>query len=518
MKGRMKRVLAVLWRYLWLFFAVSLGLAAPFIVLWGAVAVLPLALGVLWALWVTRPLEVLPAARSPAPPPVDGSAAAPEATAPERAPSVAGPTPAMEKTVGRPVQPLRSQPPIPHGFPPRPAAPIAGQPETSAPVPPVVVPPPQDGAWIRGLRSQLPHSFEPDYERNAGVPGFIYLARNDAHAPGIYKLGQSTHPLNRLVQLNNDHAELGWPGTYSLVDCVPTSDALRTERLLFEWLTARRISPGREFFWATPEDIIPLFRAAASCIDNGSGHSIAQSAIGAPDPAWFLPPSTRANPTPLGPGQDGWIGILRNPVYRANVFRLVGGVTSPIERAKQLDAAARERTTGIGYFEVVYQVGLSSARAAFETVKRSLRSHAMPTGTNFYEIPLSSILTEVNEAVRYFAEAPATHPPLRPAASGTRPAYASPASRPSPPKRPPQPPTTDAELGPDEVFWITAHTAPAHPSYAPWTVACGGCQLGLRIHGRIGDIGIVRCPRCGHQARYRQGASGAVAMPTSSGT
>ena len=59
--------------------------------------------------------------------------------------------------------------------------------------------------------------------RHSGLPGFLYLARNDQHIGDLYKVGYTTQePDARVAMLNEELSNAGDIGSFRLVHTVRT--------------------------------------------------------------------------------------------------------------------------------------------------------------------------------------------------------------------------------------------------------------------------------------------------------
>lgn len=88
-----------------------------------------------------------------------------------------------------------------------------------------------------------------DYDQNHGVPGVVYILRNEGLKAGYFKIGCSRRSGHkRAFELNVD-ANTGTPGTFRCVFEQRTKDCGRAEQLVFQRLHAhRRGKRGQEFF------------------------------------------------------------------------------------------------------------------------------------------------------------------------------------------------------------------------------------------------------------------------------
>lgn len=110
-------------------------------------------------------------------------------------------------------------------------------------------------------------------EKFYGVPGHIYVARNDAHRDGIYKIGLTTrvNPETRINELNKQAHEArvtGHIGHLKLVCSYETIDCGRAESTIHEKLASYRYSHNREFFELRLEAIQSAIKSVLGDIDR----------------------------------------------------------------------------------------------------------------------------------------------------------------------------------------------------------------------------------------------------------
>jgi hypothetical protein len=367
------------------------------------------------------------------------------------------------------------------------------------------------GTGDRPRPALTPSAVEDTYRRNAGRPGFIYAARNGEHVPGLYKIGQTHHQAAvRLAELNRDHAALGGAGTFGLLAYEATPDAFNTEQLLHDMLRSRRASPTREFFWASADEIRAFMRQATEQARRGAWTLPPDLNLAAPDPAWQMKQAPLSPDQAPESGDVGWLAVLANSAYRSGLYRLMGGSTPPGRRARLLNEEASVRPVGIGNWQVAHEERVAHPQIAFETLKRAMAPKAFPSGTNFFEAPLEDLVLVLGEVASRFPPPSAKAGPRVAVAAPAPPEPRLPSRRPSP-----APPSWTAEIergqgvvGPDETFTVTVVDGYVRQDQRPWTTECGACGLELMLHARIGDVGLVRCPKCGHEDRYRQRAYG----------
>lgn len=371
----------------------------------------------------------------------------------------------------------------------------AAPPRRATPTAPVAVPPPAVG---------------PDhFRRHAGIPGFLYAAKNSEHLPGLFKVGYTTlSPAQRLAELNREHLSLEAPGGYGLVASEVTVDTFNSEQLLFDMLSVRRLSPGREFFWATADELVMLLRRAAALAAQGNWQVPANSLSATADARWNLEDSCNPTPLALSPGQHGWLAVLRNPVYRMDLYRIIGGATDPLVRCRQLNDRISGCTAGVGYWHVVHQVAAAQPQLAFEVLKREISGHSLASGTNCYVAPLGRLVTAIQDVVQRIDMAGPGPGPKR-SVDRAR-ATGSHGQAANPPAQPAARPHSEIPgvRGPDDVFTVAVMPAYVPREMRPWTIKCSGCQVNLALRAQIGAIGTVQCPRVQHEGALPAGGSG----------
>ncbi|GAB3768300.1 hypothetical protein GCM10028796_31520 [Ramlibacter monticola] len=155
------------------------------------------------------------------------------------------------------------------------------------------------------------------YTRHSGVPGYLYLARNDLHRDGIYKLGYTVRtPSERVGRLNAETALMKGLGTFSLVEATPVRASYDAEQLLFNALSRRRVSSRREFFLGDRDLLRQVLREAAG-LDPGDPRSISllESHWGGDEVERFVLPQDIQSVPPAPPG-GGWVYLFEPHWYR----------------------------------------------------------------------------------------------------------------------------------------------------------------------------------------------------------
>ncbi len=113
------------------------------------------------------------------------------------------------------------------------------------------------------------------------MTGWVYAFVTPS-MPGIVKIGATTRDVaERLCEANASHT---WcpPEPYVVVCCVEVEDPLAVERGVHAAIRARRVSPRREFFHATPEEVSSLFGMLVPMPAPQPGAALSTSAQRAP--------------------------------------------------------------------------------------------------------------------------------------------------------------------------------------------------------------------------------------------
>jgi hypothetical protein len=97
------------------------------------------------------------------------------------------------------------------------------------------------------FRSQRHRRIEPNYDRNDGLPGVVYILTNAAHKDSILKIGQSTISGHRRAQHMNQTVGTETPKLFVCVFECPTDDCGRAEKAVHERLAAHRLT-RQEYF------------------------------------------------------------------------------------------------------------------------------------------------------------------------------------------------------------------------------------------------------------------------------
>ena len=130
------------------------------------------------------------------------------------------------------------------------------------------------------------------YDQNHGIPGVVYILRNEGLKAGYFKIGCSRRSGHkRAFELNVD-ANTGTPGTFKCIFEHRTTDCGRAEQLVFQRLHAhRRGKWGQEFFEVELELARRTIVAVCAEIDGAHVRSVLPPPPGRLDPPAVQSPS-----------------------------------------------------------------------------------------------------------------------------------------------------------------------------------------------------------------------------------
>lgn len=307
------------------------------------------------------------------------------------------------------------------------------------------------------------------FNRHAGMPGHLYLARNDMHRRGVYKLGYTLgHPSERAKTLNAETSQMRGLGTFGIVDSAPVRAAFDAEQLLFEALTQRRISTTREFFFDDEQVLRVALREVAGvdmqdqreralCIDRWALTRVQHVR---------LTPSIDHIPPALPGG--GWIYIFEphwyvQPLYYACCTRMPARTILALLKRR---SAATSLPDGFSLVHAEPVVNVAAARQAWVRAVRPFRF-----------------------ASKHPAWLKADLGDLRPVATVAALAECVPSERLG---------SSNSSEWPAKKDINVTRVARALPQWSAW---CMGCKCGalLRFTGKIGAVETLSCPACGNE-------------------
>ena len=195
-----------------------------------------------------------------------------------------------------------------------------------------------------------------DYERHRGIPGFLYVARNNEHRDHLFKLGYTTvSPQHRTTTLDEQLKKAADIGKFRILHSVPVCASRDTEEALFIALRKRRVIGSREYFYADEQSLCLAVDAAAQVCE---GSTDALNNFLECDP-WSTCPEI---PTPVSAGcvipprlseGGGWVILLNNFWHRPDTYRIGFTTKSCREFLHRINSAQRSKTTQIGFYEMV---------------------------------------------------------------------------------------------------------------------------------------------------------------------
>lgn len=342
------------------------------------------------------------------------------------------------------------------------------------------VPSRSDGAGSRTIGNT--RIFDPQYfRRHSKVAGFIYLARNSYHQPGLHKIGYTTlNPNARLKQLNNQHKIASDVGVFLLMHSVPVSDSYEAEQALFDVLSNARVAMKREFFFERQELLIRGLEAARQ-------FSVTQPDAFTQFNEWSQDGNGWSNKRPenivqmsvipLIHPECGWVYIVRNPWHRDNIYRVSCTRHSPLKKVESLNAVQRQLTSQIGFYGLVYCVGISDVVTFQNCLNRHLSQYRIKGSRVFYDASLDTLKNTIREKVQ------------KPTA--------------------PQVAVALQKISPAQILVEEVNVRPSK-EWVAWTSPCPGCGVILRLRGIIGVQESRACPVCAHGINCYIGSMGAI--------
>lgn len=93
---------------------------------------------------------------------------------------------------------------------------------------------------------------------------------------------------------------------------------------------------------------------------------------------------------------EGYIYILKNPLYKDNIIKIGKTGRSPKERSEELS-----RETGVpGDFEILYKLEVSNCNIAEKLVHEKLKSYRIADGKEFFRLPISEATNIIVKVIR----------------------------------------------------------------------------------------------------------------------
>ena len=320
--------------------------------------------------------------------------------------------------------------------------------------------------------------FDPThYSRHTGVPGFLYIARNNFHQLGLHKLGYTTlAPSQRIKTLNQQHARASDVGAFTLVHAVEVSGSYDAEQALFDAIADTRVAEKREFFFERSDFFIHAAQAA-SCFNSGNPNALDDFldwSLSLDSWEKYRPASVHSvSVPPKVKITDGWIYVARNQWHRESILRIGQSKNDPQIKVDELNRMQRQLTCQIGFYKLVECVVVDDLQYAFSELKKLIQQYKIPGERVFFDIPLSHLRGLILDVTREGARCSMNTTPLE---------------------------ITD-QISVDVV------SMKPHPSWKAWTMCCPSCQQLLRFRGTVAAVGIVACPTCVEHIHCRIGAS-----------
>lgn len=97
-------------------------------------------------------------------------------------------------------------------------------------------------------------------------------------------------------------------------------------------------------------------------------------------------------------GVAGWIYAARNEMHLADVFKLGYTTATPEERVKNLNTEQRNRTSQIGFFELVFARPVIDTYGAEQRLFAAIAHHRVSKGKEFFCLPLDELAAEIAAA------------------------------------------------------------------------------------------------------------------------
>jgi hypothetical protein len=326
------------------------------------------------------------------------------------------------------------------------------------------------------------------YARHRGVPGYLYMARNDSHVEGAFKLGYTTVlPIQRIEKLSQQCSQQARDvGAFRLVHAIPVSDSYDMEQMLFHALVSRRIEVSKEFFFGSADGLCGALEAAHAADRAGSVTPLLeylQSADLGEDRVESERPNLSIGRAGTRPSQ--FVAICRNRFHEVGIHKLVGGARLA-RIVDNLNDRQRECTSQLGEYDVVHIQAVLNAKLVLRDFSARNAELRVRPNQDFYRAPLPtllSLLADLIARVDRVSPVVSKRSPLVDAEERDLPRGES--------TRPP-------------IACTVIHGDPS-ASWAPWAIACL-CGSRLRVLAAIGEQGEIECPSCRRTRSCRQGA------------
>ncbi len=245
--------------------------------------------------------------------------------------------------------------------------------------------------------------FDPaHYSRHSGVPGFLYIARNDFYQPGLHKIGYTTlTPPERIKTLNQQHNHASDLGRFSLVFSSPVGGSYDAEQALFDAIATTRVAKKREYFLERSEFLIKALQAA-SIFNRGNPDALDEFLDWSLDQdSWktHRPPILdEVTVPPKLNSTDEYIYVLRNPWHRESIFRFGRTKNDPRIKLAELNRKQRELTCQIGFYKLVECIAVDDLETMFPRFKVLVQPYKVVGSRTFVDMPLDSLTAAIIRA------------------------------------------------------------------------------------------------------------------------
>lgn len=260
------------------------------------------------------------------------------------------------------------------------------------------------------IARKKPKVFDPaHYQRHAGVPGFLYIARNDCYQVGLFKMGYTTAPSPdaRIKSLNSQHAKASDVGKFSLIYSAPAKGSYDAEQALFDVIAKVageriRVVDKREFFFQRTDFLIRAVQAA-SAFNNDNPDALDEFlewALG--QDSWQRLAPDFNQPVDIPPrllATDAWIYVLHNRWHRDSIFRVAVTKRSPLKALEKLNEVQRDLTCQIGFYTLVFCIVGDDSRKLRTSISSLLRKYQIDESGDFFDIPFATLTALLTDSV-----------------------------------------------------------------------------------------------------------------------
>ncbi|CAN5723061.1 hypothetical protein BH11PSE12_BH11PSE12_17300 [soil metagenome] len=234
------------------------------------------------------------------------------------------------------------------------------------------------------------------YRRHAKKPGFLYIARNDAHCECLYKIGYTTLavPEARIDSLNKEHGEASDIGEFRLIHHAPVAASYDAEQALFDVLAAYRVTDKREFFYGQISGFIEAMNVVTQ-MNNGTIEPLNKFYPHVDercDTSKASPVKLAVVPTPACMPGGGWVYVCQNIWHEQDTYRLGFTSTNPINGCERLNKKQKLLSSQIGFYYIVYCIAVNNVKQVQNQLRPILHKHKIGNHRkNFYRLPLQDI-------------------------------------------------------------------------------------------------------------------------------